>query len=167
LSCILRSTIVSTGSLETFSARHEEKEYAVENLPHISKIPKEEQEWFQVLANLARYLRSPEGCPWDQQQTARSFAGYLAEEAAEYVEALDAGDPVAAEEEFGDVLFVLLASMACAEAEGRFNLEGALRRAHEKMVRRHDHVFGSEKASTPEEAIAAWNRIKAEEKGEA
>jgi len=140
----------------------------VEDLPHISKIPTEEREWFQVLADLARYLRSPEGCPWDQKQTARSFAGYLAEEAGEYVEALDSGDSTAAEEEFGDVLFVLLASMACAEAEGRFSLENALKRAHEKMVRRHDHVFGEEKARTPEEAVEAWNRIKAREKaGEA
>lgn len=138
----------------------------MEDLPHISKIPYLEQEWFQVLADLARYLRSPDGCPWDQKQTARSFAGYLADEAAEYVEALDAGDHAHAEEEFGDVLFVLLASAACAEGEGRFTLKNALRRAHEKMVRRHDHVFGENKARTPEEAIEAWNAMKAREKAE-
>jgi len=64
----------------------------------------------------------------------------------------------------GDCLFTLLASTAAAEAEGRFTMEGALRRAHEKMIRRHEHVFGENKAATPQEAIDSWNRIKAEEK---
>lgn len=134
------------------------------NLPHLKGEPQNEQEWFQALADLARYLRTPEGCPWDQKQTSASFAGYLASEAKEYVESLEAGENVEAEEEFGDCLFTLIASMAAGEAEGRFELKRALQRCHEKMVRRHEHVFGENKAMTPEEAEASWERIKAEER---
>jgi uncharacterized protein YabN with tetrapyrrole methylase and pyrophosphatase domain len=67
-------------------------------------------------------------------------------------------------EECGDALFTLLASVAAAEAEGLFTYEEMLRCAHEKMIRRHDHVFGAEKASTPEEAMEAWERSKAAER---
>jgi len=136
----------------------------MKNLPYINKIPENEEEWFKTLVLLARYLRGPNGCPWDQKQTSRSFANFAREEALELVEALDSGDNDHAAEEFGDTLFTLLASVAAAEAEGRFTLETALERAHEKMVRRHTHVFGGEKAATEEEAWASWNRIKAEEK---
>jgi len=67
-------------------------------------------------------------------------------------------------EEFGDAFFVLLASAAAAEEEGLFTLRDALAMAHEKMVRRHDHVFGEVKAQTAEEATVAWNAAKAKEK---
>lgn len=134
-------------------------------LPHLTAQPVREADWHQALIDLARYLRTPEGCPWDQKQTARSFAEYHVEESAEYVEALDGDDHHHMAEECGDALFTLLASVAAAEAEGLFTYEEMLRYAHEKMVRRHDHVFGAEKATTPEEAIAAWNRMKAAERG--
>ena len=115
-------------------------------------------------AVMAALLHPENGCPWDQKQRAIDFAKYAGEEIGEYVEGLEKDDHDNAEEEFGDSLFVLLASMAAAEAEGRFDLRGAMMRAHEKMIRRHAHVFDKEKASTPEEAMEAWNRIKAEEK---
>ena len=133
------------------------------SLPHIRQIPQNEQEWFQALIDLARFLRTPEGCPWDREQSAARFAGFATEEAQELVAAFEeSNDDIA--EELGDTLFTLLAAAAAAEEEGRFRLEDVLIKAHEKMIRRHDHVFGEEKASTPEEAIAAWKRIKDEEK---
>lgn len=135
----------------------------METLPHIKQEPTSERDWHQALMELARYLRTPEGCPWDQKQTARTFAEFHVEESAEYVEALDGDDPQHMAEECGDALFTLLASVAAAEAEGRFTYEEMLRAAHEKMIRRHDHVFGPEKARTPEEAMAAWERAKAAE----
>lgn len=116
--------------------------------------------------NLTRYLRGPEGCPWDREQTALTFAQYAVKEGDELVEALERQDNAHSEEEMGDTLFVLLASIAAAESEGRFTLASVLERAHEKMIRRHDHVFGENKAQTPEDAIAAWNRIKEEEKAQ-
>lgn len=134
------------------------------SLPYLSKNPNSEAEWFQALADLARYLRTPEGCPWDREHNSRQFAGFSVDEAREFAEALDTPDHAHAAEEFGDCFFTLLAAAAAAEEEGRFRLEDALRFAHEKMVRRHDHVFGETKATSPEAAVEAWNRIKAEEK---
>lgn len=133
--------------------------------PHWKKPPHNELEWFEALINLARYLRGPDGCPWDREQTALSFAQYAVKEGEELVEAFGRGDDTHSEEELGDTLFVLLAAVAAAESEGRFTLESVLRRVHEKMIRRHDHVFGENKAKTPEDAIAAWDRIKRQEKG--
>ena len=134
--------------------------------PHIDKTPETDVDWFAVLWHLARYLRSPEGCPWDQGKTGQDFAGFVVEEAEELVQAYAEDDNRHIEEEFGDTLFTLLASAAAAEEEGRFSLHDALRRAHAKMIRRHGHVFGEEKADTPEEAMEAWQRVKAEEQQE-
>ncbi|MBX7256515.1 MAG: hypothetical protein K1Y02_09155 [Candidatus Hydrogenedentes bacterium] len=134
-------------------------------LPHLPHDPVSEADWFEALMNLCRYLRGPDGCPWDREQTSNDFARHSVGEMEEFLEALSGTDHSHAEEEFGDTLFVLLAAGAAAEAEGRFNVRNALERAHEKMVRRHDHVFGDTKAATPEDAIAAWERIKQQERG--
>ncbi len=132
--------------------------------PHFSSEPKSERDWFEALTCLARYLRGPEGCPWDRVQGSAEFASFLQDETHELVEALASDDHAHAAEEFGDVFFTLLATAAAAEQEGRFNLEDALRGIHEKMVRRHEHVFGDAKADTPEEATEVWNAVKAREK---
>ena len=116
--------------------------------PHLEKQPETESEWFEALIALARYLRTPEGCPWDREQ----------------VEALDSGDNRHAREEFGDVFFTLLATAAAAEEEGRFRLGDALERIHEKMIRRHEHVFGDATAETAEDVVRVWEEAKRKEK---
>jgi tetrapyrrole methylase family protein/MazG family protein len=131
--------------------------------PHCEKEPVNAPDWFEVLVALARYLRGPDGCPWDRQQTALNFARYARGEAEELVEAFGEDDQ-AAEEELGDTLFCLLAAAVAAEEEGRFTLCHALARAHEKMIRRHAHVFGEQRAATPEDAVEMWNRVKETEK---
>ncbi len=136
----------------------------MESYPHLSKIPKNKAEWLDALAELTRYLRSPEGCPWDRERTGREFSVFVREEAVELTEAIDGGDQEHIEEEFGDCLFTLLAAAAALEDEGRFRWEEALRKTHEKMIRRHGHVFGEDRAQTPEAAMDAWNRVKSEEK---
>lgn len=134
--------------------------------PHWSRVPETEVDWFQALADLARYLRSPQGCPWDREQSSRDFSNFALEEGKELLAAFDNDDNDNVEEEFGDTLFCLLGAAAAAEAEGRFRLADALQRAHEKMIRRHGHVFGENKAATAEDAIEAWNQIKRDEKKE-
>ena len=134
--------------------------------PLSEPFPEREGEWCETLINLARFLRSPQGCPWDKEQSAQDFGGYAGGEVEELCEALASGDNRHAEEEFGDCLFTLLACAAAAEAEGRFSFAPALRRAYEKMIRRHAHVFRSDRAATPEEAMASWNEIKIQEKEE-
>ncbi len=132
--------------------------------PYLHKTPASEAEWFQALAQLARFLRAPGGCPWDAERSAREFAGFAQEEMQELSEAFEEDDNAHIEEEFGDALFSLLASAAAAEEEGRFTLENALRGIHAKMIRRHAHVFGKNKAATAEDALRSWNQIKAEER---
>jgi tetrapyrrole methylase family protein/MazG family protein len=132
---------------------------------HVKKLPEDEADWFQVLLDLARFLRSPEGCPWDRKQTSKSFAAFVQEEAGELSEAFGEDDASVAEE-WGDTLFTLLASAAAAEMEGRFKVRDALEKAHEKMIRRHGHIFGEHQAETPEEVVEVWNKIKAKEKEE-
>ncbi len=132
--------------------------------PHLEKQPETESEWFEALIALARYLRSPEGCPWDREQGAAEFAGFLADEVREQVEALDSGDNEHAREEFGDVFFTLLATAAAAEEEGRFRLGDALAQIHEKMIRRHEHVFGDATAETAEDVVRVWEEAKRKEK---
>lgn len=143
-------------------------------LPHLRGMPESgkrssagcvsEAEWFAAVLALVRYLRGPDGCPWDRQQTAAVFAGFAREEASELIEALEQGDADSIAEEWGDTLFTLLAAAAAAETEGLFKVEDALRGAHEKLVRRHAHIFGGHKADTPEEVVDMWNAIKADEK---
>ncbi len=137
---------------------------AEKSLPHLSGSPATETDWFEALISLARYLRGPEGCPWDRVQGSVEFAGFLKGEAEELVEAAKASNDPHLAEEFGDTLFTLLATAAAAEEEGRFRLIDALRLAHEKMIRRHEHVFGDAKAATPEDAVRVWEEVKRRER---
>ena len=134
------------------------------SMPHLPEMPQSEAQWFDALVSLARYLRTPDGCPWDREQTSSDFARYAGEEAAELAEAIEEGDDTHIEEEWGDTLFTLLATLAAAEEEGRFTLRHALEVTHEKMIRRHAHIFGEHEASTPEEVARVWEDVKAREK---
>jgi len=138
----------------------------MDSFPHINRTPTTESEWFQALAALARHLRTPDGCPWDREQSTADFAAYLLDEAREFVEAAQSGDDAHCEEEFGDALFTLFAAAAAAEEAGRFTLESAMARIHEKMVRRHEHVFGDVTAATAEDALQVWEDAKRKERKE-
>ncbi|HEO71450.1 MAG TPA: nucleotide pyrophosphohydrolase [Candidatus Hydrogenedentes bacterium] len=124
------------------------------------------EESLKELLRLARYLRSPEGCPWDREQTTASFAHHLCGEAEELSEAVEGGDNAHIAEELGDTLFCTLMTAVVAEDEGRFGLLEALKQAYAKMIRRHGHLFGAHTAETPEEVAQVWKRIKADEKAE-
>jgi tetrapyrrole methylase family protein/MazG family protein len=126
--------------------------------------PANEYEWLEALLELARYLRSPEGCPWDRQQTTASFARYMREEADELNEAVAEGDNAHIAEELGDTFFVALMTAAVAEDEGRFPVKEFLENAYRKMIRRHAHIFGGRKAESVDDIIGVWNQVKAEEK---
>ena len=127
------------------------------------KHSKDAREWFEALLELARFLRSEKGCPWDREQTTASFAHYLSGEADELREAVDEDDNAHIEEEFGDTFFCALMTAVVAEDEGRFRLEDAFERAHAKMIRRHAHIFGDRTANTADEVVEVWKQVKAEE----
>ena len=135
------------------------KEFPVELPPNAPKC-------FEKLVELATFLRSPAGCPWDRKQSALDFARYVREECTELIEALEkpVQDNEHAAEEWGDTFFVLLACMVAAESESRFTLDQAMRNAYAKMIRRHGHIFGEQEARTAEEAVDVWNQIKQRER---
>lgn len=118
------------------------------------------------LMNLVRRLRAPDGCPWDREQTTRSVAPYILEEAYEAVEAVESGDVQEAMGELGDLLFqVVFMANLYAEA-GQFDLAQMIQLVTEKMTRRHPHVFGERKVESAQEVKGLWGEIKsAERKG--
>ena len=93
-----------------------------------------------------------------------SLKPFILDEAQEVQEAVDHGDMDNLCEELGDVLLQLLLYADMAEADGYFDFDSVITSCARKMIRRHPHVFGDEKAETPEEALDIWKRVKAEEK---
>jgi MazG family protein len=102
-------------------------------------------------------------CPWDREQTARTIVPHTVEEAYEVADAAIAGDPAKLSDELGDLLFqVYFLSLLLAE-QGEGDLEAVARGVHEKLVRRHPHVFGEVEARTPGRVRENWERIKREQ----
>jgi tetrapyrrole methylase family protein / MazG family protein len=121
-------------------------------------------EWFEKLVELQARLRAPNGCPWDIEQTHLSLRTYLIEEAYEVLEALESGDDAKFAEELGDLLLQVVFHAQIATEEGRFTAADVVREIHQKMVRRHPHVFGEKTARNAAEVLKNWEQIKAEER---
>jgi len=121
---------------------------------------------FQRLLGVIARLRGPGGCPWDRKQTHESLARHMVEEAYEAVDAIDHGDWEHLSEELGDLLLQVTLHAQLGSEEGTFDIRDILRLIIDKLLRRHPHVFGEVTLHTPEEVIARWERIKAEERGE-
>jgi tetrapyrrole methylase family protein / MazG family protein len=137
---------------------------------------------FAALVALTERLRGPGGCPWDAEQTHQSLARHLLEEAYEVVEAIDAlpaaapgGDePVPAgaydglEDELGDLLFQVVIHSVLAREAGAFTIADVARGIHEKLVRRHPHVFGTGENAVAvdgsDDVVRNWEQIKRTEK---
>ena len=131
---------------------------------------------FDKLVSVMRTLRSPEGCPWDREQTLESLTPFVLEEAYEVVDAIERGDVAALQEEIGDHIFegVFLAQVA-AEA-GQFTVGDSIRHVVDKLVRRHPHVFQEDgtvhdaasksRAPSAEAALARWNSQKTQERAQ-
>lgn len=110
-------------------------------------------------------LYSPGGCPWDRAQTHESLVRYLLEEAYELAEAIETGDRAALREELGDVLMqVVFHARIAADDADAWTIDDVAGDIAEKLVRRHPHVFGDERAPEPAEAQARWDALKREEK---
>jgi MazG family protein len=124
-------------------------------------------EWFERLAAVQARLRAPDGCPWDREQTHASLRTYLIEEAYEVLEALEGGDDDKFAEEMGDLLLQIVFHSQIAEEEGRFSVSDVIREIHDKMVRRHPHVFGKKRAKDSAEVLKNWEQLKKEERAAA
>lgn len=120
--------------------------------------------WFERLVALQARLRAPKGCPWDIEQTHLTLRTYLIEEAYEVLEALESGDDAKFAEELGDLLLQVVFHAQIASEEKRFTAADVVREIHQKMVRRHPHVFGEKSARNAAEVLKNWEQIKAEER---
>ncbi|PYT39621.1 MAG: nucleoside triphosphate pyrophosphohydrolase [Acidobacteria bacterium] len=121
-------------------------------------------EWFEKLVAVQARLRAANGCPWDREQTHRSLRTYLIEEAYEVLEALESGNDAKFAEEMGDLLLQIVFHSQIAREEGRFTVADVIREIHDKMIRRHPHVFGETRAKDSAEVLRNWEQIKAEER---
>ncbi|HKS29989.1 MAG TPA: nucleoside triphosphate pyrophosphohydrolase [Pyrinomonadaceae bacterium] len=122
---------------------------------------------FDDLVALMARLRSPEGCPWDREQTYETLAPMLLEEAYEAFEAVEEareGRPEELKSELGDLLFQIVFYAQVAKERGEFSIDDVTDAIHTKMVRRHPHVFGTDTARDSAEVLRNWEAIKAEEK---
>jgi tetrapyrrole methylase family protein/MazG family protein len=122
---------------------------------------------FADLVALMDRLRSPEGCPWDREQTYTTLAPMLLEEAYEAFETVEdavAGRPAGLRDELGDMLFQIVFYAQVAKERGDFSIDDVTEAVHSKMVRRHPHVFGDAQAENATEVLRNWEAIKAEEK---
>jgi uncharacterized protein YabN with tetrapyrrole methylase and pyrophosphatase domain len=124
----------------------------------------EEKKLFTEIMNIIAKLRGPEGCLWDRKQTLESLTTNILEEAKEVSEAVKFQDIDNLREELGDLLMVIFMEIEIAREKGLFSYSEVLTGAIDKFVRRHPHVFGDLKVNTPEEALAAWKKMKEEEK---
>lgn len=120
-----------------------------------------------LLAVMARLRDAEHGCPWDREQTFESIAPYTLEEAYEVADAIDRGDPEALRSELGDLLFQVVFHARMAEERGWFDFADVARAIHDKLVRRHPHVFGDVRILTPDQLTKLWEDAKARERAEA
>ncbi|NLM39998.1 MAG: nucleoside triphosphate pyrophosphohydrolase [Firmicutes bacterium] len=116
------------------------------------------------LLQIMEKLRSPEGCPWDREQTHDSLKRYLIEEAYEVLEAIDTGDPSMLADELGDVLLQVVFHAQIAKEQGTFTMDDVIEAISSKLIRRHPHVFGEIDVSTVSDVIRNWDAIKRAEK---
>jgi MazG family protein len=116
-----------------------------------------------ALRELTRRLRAE--CPWDREQTARTIVPHTVEEAYEVADAALADDPTKLLDELGDLLFQVFFLSLLLEERGEGDLDDVTRAVHEKLVRRHPHVFGQAEARTAGRVRERWEAIKTEAEG--
>ncbi len=121
---------------------------------------------FEKLCQLVARLRAPDGCPWDREQTNESLVPKLLEEAYEVADAIRSEDEANLREELGDVMLLILMHAQIASERGRFQLHDVLEEISAKLVRRHPHVFGEDKAHDAGAVVKLWDSVKRAEKKE-
>ncbi|TGM79685.1 nucleoside triphosphate pyrophosphohydrolase [Leptospira bouyouniensis] len=119
----------------------------------------------QNLRKLTSDLRSPEGCPWDKEQTHISVIPHLLEETYEVVDTIERGDDNHLKEELGDLLFQITFHSQLAEERGAFTFDDVANDVFQKLVFRHPHVYGNKEGiGTGEQVLTQWDQLKQKEK---
>ena len=116
------------------------------------------------LVEIMSLLRSENGCPWDREQTHASIRKNFIEETYEAVEAIDEDNPDKLKEELGDVLLQVVFHAQMEKEKGNFDFNDVCDGICKKLIVRHPHVFGNEKADSAEKVLDRWEEIKNETK---
>jgi tetrapyrrole methylase family protein/MazG family protein len=119
---------------------------------------------FDELVQLMTTLRGPDGCPWDRKQTLADLKAYIIEESYEVVDAIDSGERSAILEEVGDMLLQAVFVTEITREEGSFDIYDSITAIHDKLVRRHPHVFGDVEAKDADQVLVNWEKQKSEER---
>jgi nucleoside triphosphate diphosphatase len=119
---------------------------------------------FDDLVKLMTTLRGPNGCPWDRKQTLPDLKPFVIEEAYEVVDAIDRNDRAALLEEIGDFLLEAVFITELTREEGSFDVYDSITAIHDKLVRRHPHVFGDVEAHDAEQVLVNWEKLKSDER---
>ncbi len=119
---------------------------------------------FDDLVKLMTTLRGPGGCPWDRKQTLPDLKSYVIEESYEVVDAIDNDDRAALLEEIGDFLLEAVFIAEITREEGSFDIYDSITAIHDKLVRRHPHVFGDVEAKDAEQVLVNWEKLKSAER---
>lgn len=122
---------------------------------------------FEQLVEIIRILRSPDGCPWDREQTHKSIRNEFIEETYEAADAIDRESSTDLCEELGDVLLQILLHAQIASETEDYDITDVIDGIARKMILRHPHVFGDVKAETTEAVLKNWDNIKRDEKHQA
>ena len=115
---------------------------------------------YDDLLEIMRLLRAPDGCPWDRAQTHESIRTNMVEEAYELVDAIDCKDDDKICEEAGDVLMQGAFHSILGQERGAFSPEDVLSGVCSKLIFRHSHIFGKDKASDENSALSVWDKNK-------
>jgi tetrapyrrole methylase family protein/MazG family protein len=121
---------------------------------------------FESFQEIIAHLRAPNGCPWDREQDHQTLRTNLLEETYEALAALDADDALHMREEFGDLLLQITLHAQIANEYGEFNINQVIKGIHDKIIRRHPHVFGDLKVDGVENVLQNWEKLKATERVE-
>ena len=116
------------------------------------------------LLQIMKMLRSPDGCPWDREQTHGSIRSDLLEEAYEVADAIDKKDDASLCEELGDLLLQVVFHSEIAQEDGTFDFDDVVDGICRKLIHRHPHVFGDAAAENSDEVLDLWDSVKIKEK---
>ena len=118
---------------------------------------------FARLVHIMAKLRSPDGCPWDREQTHESLRPYLIEETYEVLDSIDRKAYAELKKELGDLMLHIVFHARLAEEEQLFSAADVLHEINEKLIRRHPHVFGDAVVNSTDDVNKQWEQIKLKE----
>lgn len=118
------------------------------------------------LIRIMALLRSPEGCPWDREQTHQSIRKNLIEETYEVAEAIDLKDTALLKEELGDLLLQVVFHAQMEQEKNSFNFDDVCDGICKKLIHRHPHIFSNVKVNSSQEVLSNWDAIKKQEKNQ-